>query len=145
MSPSSVKALYRRGTAYIALDDYYNAESDLRHALEVNPGNADVQRRLARMAVLMARQEKRERALYSNLFGRLSRLEEANRRAGVRIGDEPDPPLVDDSQYFDDDDDDAASGSDSMTDDGAGAAEDDEDDDMDDGPPHPASVPAPSG
>jgi FK506-binding protein 4/5 len=116
VEPSNVKALYRRGSAFMQQDDYYNAESDLRYAAEVSAGNADVERRLARLAVLKGRQDRRERALYSNLFGRLSRMEEADRRAGVRIGDEDEPPADDDAHF--DEDDDGDEGGDGSGDDG---------------------------
>jgi tetratricopeptide (TPR) repeat protein len=76
LDPSNVKALYRRGTAYMAVDDYYNAGADLRYALQLSPGNDEIRKRLARLAALQARQDKKDKKLYSNLFGRLSKMEE---------------------------------------------------------------------
>jgi FK506-binding protein 4/5 len=76
IEPSNVKALYRRGSAYIAIDDYYNASADLKYALQLSPGNADIKRRLLRLSALQTRQDRKDKKLYSNLFTRLSKMEE---------------------------------------------------------------------
>lgn len=86
IAPSNVKALFRRGSAYIIMDDYHNAESDLKYALTLSTENQEVLSRLAHLQVLKARQDTRERSLYTNMFGRLNRMEEADRRAGKLLG-----------------------------------------------------------
>lgn len=76
IAPSNVKALYRRGCAYLALDDYYNAESDFKYALTLSPGNHDVLKKLAELRKKRASQDEKDKKLYSNMFSRLSKLEE---------------------------------------------------------------------
>lgn len=80
IAPSNVKALFRRGTALMGLDDYYNAESDLKYALMLSTGNPEVARRLSSLQALKARQDRSERALYTNMFGRLTKMEQQDRR-----------------------------------------------------------------
>lgn len=87
VEPGNVKALYRRGSALIEMDDYYNAESDLKYALELSPGNTEVKRKLNRLSSLKARQDAKEKRLYSNLFGRLSALEEADKKRVAHVED----------------------------------------------------------
>lgn len=76
IAPSNVKALYRQGCAYLAVDDYYNAESHLRYALEMSPGNKDVKAKMRELTKKRAKQDAQDKKLYSNLFGRLSKMEE---------------------------------------------------------------------
>lgn len=76
IAPGNVKALYRRGCAYMAMDDYYNAESDLKYALSLSPGNLEVKKKLKQLSSQRAKQDAKDRKLFSNLFGRLSKLEE---------------------------------------------------------------------
>lgn len=75
ISPSNVKALYRQGCAYLALEDYYNANSSLKYALQLSPGNIDVRRKLKELKDKRLKQDEEDKKLYSNLFGRMSKLE----------------------------------------------------------------------
>lgn len=76
ISPSNVKALYRQGCAFLALDDYYNANSCLKYALQLSPGNLDVRRKLKQLKAKRLEQDESDKRLYSNMFGRMSKLEE---------------------------------------------------------------------
>lgn len=76
IAPSNVKALYRQGCAYLAMEDYYNANSSLKYALQLSPGNVDVRRKLKELKEKRLKQDAADKKLYSNLFGRMSKLEE---------------------------------------------------------------------
>lgn len=76
ISPSNVKALYRQGCAYLALDDYDNASSTLKRARQLDPNNVDVRKKLIELKNKRAKQDAADKRLYSNLFGRLSKMEE---------------------------------------------------------------------
>lgn len=76
IQPSNVKALYRQGCAYLSLEDYFNASSSLKYARELSPGNVEVQKKLRELKEKRSRQDALDKKLFSNLFGRLSKLEE---------------------------------------------------------------------
>ena len=59
VDPGNVKALYRRGVAGMRLGDLDRAEKDLQEALEIEPGNTAVQRKLREMAQLKHHQSTR--------------------------------------------------------------------------------------
>lgn len=73
--PSNVKALYRQGCAFLAMDDYYNALSSLKYARELNPGNLDVVKKMKELKAKRLRQDAEDKKLFSNLFGRMSKME----------------------------------------------------------------------
>lgn len=62
------QALFRRGSAYIVADNYYKAQQDLKHALEIDPKNLAVRKKMAELNSLMAQQDAKERSLYSSMF-----------------------------------------------------------------------------
>jgi len=76
IDPANVKALYRRGSVYLKIDDYYKAESDLKHAKSLDPNNIDVLRKLRELSERRRKQDDQDRKLYSNMFKRLHKLEE---------------------------------------------------------------------
>lgn len=76
IQPANDKALYRQGCAYLALDDYDNAKLSLKYALELSPKNADIQRKLKELKEKRNKQDAQDKKLYSNLFGRMRKLEE---------------------------------------------------------------------
>lgn len=80
IQPSNVKALYHQGCAFLALEDYYKANSSLRYALELSPGNVDVRRKLKELKEKRLKQDAKDKKLYSNLFGRMSKLEEKEQK-----------------------------------------------------------------
>ena len=56
---SSVKVLFRRAQASVALDFWDDAENDLRKALEIEPDNKDVKLEQARLKKKQAEQDKK--------------------------------------------------------------------------------------
>ncbi|CAN8075079.1 unnamed protein product [Agarophyton chilense] len=90
VAPSNVKALYRQGCAYLKMDDFYNATSALKYALQLSPGNLDVRRKLKEVKAKQLAQDAADKKLYSNLFGRLSKMEEnENKKATVHENGHP--------------------------------------------------------
>lgn len=75
IQPSNVKALYRQGSAYLSMDDYYNALSSLKYARELSPDNMEVVKKLKELKAKQTKQDASDRKLYSNMFGRMSKLE----------------------------------------------------------------------
>lgn len=76
IAPSNVKALYRQGCAYLAMEDYYNSSAVLKYALELDPSNTAVRRKLKEVRNKQQVQDATDKKLYSNLFGRLNKMEE---------------------------------------------------------------------
>ncbi len=76
IEPGNIKALYRRGCAYLEMDEFYSAESDFKYGLSLDKTNADLRRKYVELKKRRAEQDKRDRQLYSNMFSRLSKMEE---------------------------------------------------------------------
>lgn len=75
MQPANVKALYRLGCAYLELGDLENASDSLRHALDLNPNNSAVVRKLRELKIRRLQQNAADKKSFSNLFERLNSKE----------------------------------------------------------------------
>jgi len=80
---NSIKALLRRGKAYIELDEWESAKQDLNQALEVDPKNVDVKKELARLQKKIADQNAKDKKTYQGLFEKLSKMEEKEEKASA--------------------------------------------------------------
>lgn len=76
IQPANDKALFHQGCAYLELDDYDNAKLSLKYALELSPNNVDIRKKLKELKDKRTKQDAQDRKLYSNLFGRMRKLEE---------------------------------------------------------------------
>lgn len=90
IQPSNVKALYRQGCAFLAMDDYYNASSSLKYARELSPGNVDVLKKIKELKVKRVQQDAEDKKLFSNLFGRMSKMEAKEEKPKDEGGDKQD-------------------------------------------------------
>ena len=72
----NVKALFRRGLAHTGLQDFVEAEEDLKAALGQEPDNVDVKRARKRLAQLQSAYDKKQAKAYKNMFSRISKMEE---------------------------------------------------------------------
>jgi FK506-binding protein 4/5 len=72
IEPKNIKALFRRGQALSALDDWKEAQSTFDKALELEPDNKDVKREIALLKRKIAEQDKKDRKRYQNMFARLA-------------------------------------------------------------------------
>lgn len=88
IEPSNIKALYRRGCAYLSMDDFYSAESDFKYAISLDPGNVDIRRKHVELKKLRAAQDKKDKKLYSNMFTRLSKMEKKEQATAPTSGDD---------------------------------------------------------
>lgn len=73
--PGNIKALFRRAKAQNALGEWEAAKPDLKRALELEPGNADVQREWQAVAEKEKRQNQADKARYGNLFAKMAAME----------------------------------------------------------------------
>eukprot|EP00271_Cylindrocystis_brebissonii_P015505 TRINITY_DN38413_c0_g1_i1.p1 TRINITY_DN38413_c0_g1~~TRINITY_DN38413_c0_g1_i1.p1 ORF type:complete len:597 (-),score=203.22 TRINITY_DN38413_c0_g1_i1:734-2524(-) len=76
----NVKALFRRAQAYIGTADYDLAEWDLKKAMGIEPANRDLKLEFRNLKVKLAEQNKKEAKLYGNMFARLNKLEEKEKK-----------------------------------------------------------------
>jgi FK506-binding protein 4/5 len=72
----NVKALFRRGQAHTGLQDFVEAEEDLKAALGQEPDNVDVKRARKRLVQLQSAYDKKQAKAYKNMFSRMSKMEE---------------------------------------------------------------------
>ena len=65
IDPSSVKALFRQGKCYLALDKWDAAKESFRKVLELDDGNMEARRGLQSVRVKMQAQKEKEKKLYA--------------------------------------------------------------------------------
>ena len=63
--PASVKALFRQGKCYLALDKWDAAKESFRKVLELDDGNMEARRGLQSVRVKMQAQKEKEKKLYA--------------------------------------------------------------------------------
>lgn len=73
----NVKAIFRRGKAYLEKDDVERAQEDLKEAEKINPEDSSIKKELALLKKKSAEQDKKQQKFYSNMF---SKLNEANEK-----------------------------------------------------------------
>eukprot|EP01064_Diplonema_japonicum_P016380 TRINITY_DN24401_c0_g1_i1.p1 TRINITY_DN24401_c0_g1~~TRINITY_DN24401_c0_g1_i1.p1 ORF type:complete len:360 (+),score=94.99 TRINITY_DN24401_c0_g1_i1:51-1130(+) len=66
--PTLLKAWYRRATARKAMHEYDLSLSDLKKALEIQPGDAAVTKLISQVEAEKIKQEKSEKAVYKKMF-----------------------------------------------------------------------------
>jgi len=88
--PSNVKALYRRGQALAGLDEWLDAEQALRRVLEVDPKNTDAVRALRDLRKKQTEQNKRDAAMFKNMFKGLSAPSEVKAEEITKDADKKD-------------------------------------------------------
>ena len=65
IDPTSVKALFRQGKCYLALDKWDAAKESFRKVLELDDGNMEARRGLQSVRVKMQAQKEKEKKLYA--------------------------------------------------------------------------------
>jgi len=82
--PANVKAFFRRGSAYMGIDDYDNAREDFNRALELDKGNKDIQCELVRLNERVQLQDKKDHKIYANVLQRLSKEEKKQKQEELK-------------------------------------------------------------
>ena len=67
-APTIAKALYRRAIARVAVHEEELAESDLKEALTIVPGDEACQRELARVQEVRRAKREKEKKMFKGLF-----------------------------------------------------------------------------
>jgi len=71
----NVKALFRRGQAYIALYEPQLAKADFKSALEMDPSNKAVTAQLHNAVKMIQKQKEKDKATYSNMFDKFAKID----------------------------------------------------------------------
>jgi len=66
--PNNAKGLFRRGVAYIELQDFDRAKTDLELLLKNEPENADAKKELLRLRKSVAEARKKEKKVFGKIF-----------------------------------------------------------------------------
>jgi len=69
LEPNNVKALFRRGSAYLANKEYEKAKKDFKAALQSDPNNKAAQRQLAIAEKRIQEQAQKEKNMCAKMFG----------------------------------------------------------------------------
>ena len=69
LDASNIKARFRRGCAYLLMNDPDNAEADLNKAAEQDPDDAAIKKELAKVVALRKKNEAKEKGFAKKMFG----------------------------------------------------------------------------
>jgi histone-lysine N-methyltransferase SETD3 len=72
LEPKNVKALYRRGCALMGLDEWTEAKSNFRTALELDPNNKGIRTELRKLMEQMKLAKQAEKTKFAGMFKKLS-------------------------------------------------------------------------
>jgi len=72
IDPNNVKALFRRSQGYMYRSDFIEAESDIKKAHDLEPANRDVIAQYKKLKQVMKQWDKKDAALYSNIFKKMA-------------------------------------------------------------------------
>lgn len=86
LDSNNEKGLFRRGEAYLAVNDFDLARADFQKVLQLYPNNKAAKAQLAVCHQRIRKQIAREKKLYANMFERLAE-EECKAKAAIATGD----------------------------------------------------------
>ncbi|GJQ14574.1 hypothetical protein GpartN1_g6365.t1 [Galdieria partita] len=81
MDSVNVKALFRRASSYLRMSEVLLAEKDLKRALELDPSNVALKKKMRELRQVKAEQDAKDRRLFGNMFSRLGQLEDDIRKS----------------------------------------------------------------
>jgi tetratricopeptide (TPR) repeat protein len=70
IEPNNVKALFRRGRAYMEEKEWEKAEEDFNKSLEMDKDNIEIKNELVRLAKKKQEQDKKDKSIFGGLFKR---------------------------------------------------------------------------
>jgi len=73
IDPNNVKALFRRGKAYLAQQDLDKAEADLTKASNAAPDDKAILKELSALKLKGKQQEKKQQKFYSGMFDKIQK------------------------------------------------------------------------
>jgi len=85
IEPSNVKALFRRGKAYIMDQDLDRAETDLKKAADLDPADKAIQKELVHLKQITRQQDKKQQKFYTNIFDKIQKENAEERRAAESV------------------------------------------------------------
>eukprot|EP00871_Galdieria_phlegrea_P005774 jgi/Galph1/684/GphlegSOOS_G5420.1 len=71
----NVKALYRRAGAYLRMAEVLLAENDLKRALELDPNNVAVKKKMRELRQVKTEQDAKDRRLFGNMLSHLGKID----------------------------------------------------------------------
>jgi len=72
IEPNNVKALFRRGKAYLGKDNLDKAEDDLNKVASLDPNDKAIQKELVVLKQKSKDQDKKQKKFYANMFEKIS-------------------------------------------------------------------------
>ncbi|XP_053321467.1 peptidyl-prolyl cis-trans isomerase FKBP4 [Spea bombifrons] len=76
MDPNNEKGLFRRGEAYMGINEFELARDDFTKVLQLYPNNKAARAQLGQCQARIRQQHQREKKIYANMFQRLAEKEE---------------------------------------------------------------------
>jgi len=68
LDKNHAKALFRRGQAHLALNDYYKAKEDLEAADKLTPNNKPIKKELEKIIAWEKKEDERAKGMYQKMF-----------------------------------------------------------------------------
>lgn len=93
LDPRSEKALFRRGQAYIATNEFDLARKDFEEVLKIDANNKAARNQLSICTVKLKQQLQKERQMYKHIFERMAAQAETNAPASATKEPGKDEPL----------------------------------------------------
>lgn len=87
-NPSSTKAFFRRGEAYIALNDHELAKNDFQKVLDMDPDNKAAKNKVSICAHQIKVQKNREKKTFANMFDKFAQID-AKKAEHLRSKEKP--------------------------------------------------------
>jgi tetratricopeptide (TPR) repeat protein len=72
LDSNNTKALFRRGLAYLELDEWNKSLKDFSKAMELDDSNKEVKREYTRLKQRMNEQDKKDKDMFTKMFNKLN-------------------------------------------------------------------------
>jgi len=88
IDPNNPKGLFRRAKVLVTFDQWEDALADLNRAKTLDPNNPQIQQEISSVKALIAAHNKKESALFRNMFQRMGKLEEEEEARKKKLTEE---------------------------------------------------------